>query len=598
VDIPFDQPQLHYHVSMPHPESHLFWVELYIYNWKMPILDVKLPVWTPGSYLIREYSRHLQGFKANTLSGQPLPWQKCSKNHWQVETFTPSKSASKIRIEYQVFANELSVRTNHLDTSHGYFNGAALFFYVPGFEQLPIEITVVPPLSTWQVTTVLPAIAQPHTYLAKDYDTLVDSPFEIGTHALQTFEVLDKSHQFAIWGTGNFKTEQIIQDTIRIIQAEAQIFDGLPYDRYLFLLHLSSQGNGGLEHKDSCTLNYPRLGFRDKDKYNRFMQLVAHEFFHLWNVKRIRPQALELFNYDQENYTPSLWFSEGTTSYYDLQIPLRAGIYDVPTFLSHLGKEITRFLTTPGRLVQPLQESSFDAWIKLYRPDANSANSQMSYYLKGEMVSLLLDLLIRDRFDNQRSLDDVMRQLWQQFGIPERGFTPEQLQHVIETVADCSLNEFWQCYLDGTEELPFNQYLAPFGLWLNPEELDSDAPSYLGLMVKSEAGREMIKVVDSNSPAQKAGLDSGDELLAVNDIRIVADQLNERLKDFQPGDAIHVTVFRRDQLLTCTAVLTSPRPHRYEVVPISTSSPAQQQKFAGWLGIPFTRIARSQVDEL
>jgi predicted metalloprotease with PDZ domain len=598
VDSPSDQPQLHYRITMLHPELHVFWVELTIFNWKLPILDVKMPVWTPGSYLIREYSRHLQGFRASTSAGQPLLWRKCSKNHWQIETSTHSNSDAEIRIEYQIFANELSVRTNHLDTSHGYFNGAALFFYVPGFEQLPLEITVVPPLSTWQVTTALPAAAQPHTYVAKNYDTLVDSPFEIGTHALQNFEVLAKPHQFAIWGTGNLKVEQIIQDTIRIIQAEAQIFDGLPYDRYLFLLHLSSQGNGGLEHKDSCTLNYPRLGFRAKDKYHRFMQLVAHEFFHLWNVKRIRPQALETFNYDQENYTPSLWFSEGTTSYYDLQIPLRAGIYDVQTFLSYLGKEVTRFLTTPGRLVQPLQESSFDAWIKLYRPDANSINSQMSYYLKGEMVSLLLDLLIRDRFDNQRSLDDVMRQMWQQFGIPERGFTPEQLQHVIATVAGQPLDQFWQCYLDGTDELPFDQYLAPFGLQLNPEELESDAPPYLGLVVKSEAGREMIKVVEANSPAQKAGLDSGDELLAVSGIRVVADQLSERLNDFQPGDTIPITVFRRDQLLTCTALLTAPVPHRYEVGPINAPSLAQQQKFAGWLGVPFTNIARSPVNQL
>jgi predicted metalloprotease with PDZ domain len=310
----------------------------------------------------------------------------------------------------------------------------------------------------------------------------------------------------------------------------------LPYERYVFLLHLSSQGNGGLEHKYGCSLNYPRFGFRAQDKYDRFMQLVAHEFFHLWNVKRIRPKAIEVFDYDQENYTPSLWFSEGTTSYYDLIIPLRAGIYDVKSFLNNLGKEITRLQTTPGRQVQPLSESSFDAWIKLYRPDPNSGNSQISYYLKGEMVSLLLDLLIRERHQNQRSLDDVMLLMWQQFGQAEIGFTPEQLQQVIESVAGINLDDFFKKYVDGTEELPFNEYLEPFGLQVIGED-DEPAPT-LGVKVQTENGRELIKFVEAGTPAYAAGIDAGDELLAIDSIRVQSQQLSDRLKDYQSADII------------------------------------------------------------
>ena len=579
-------PTIHYQVAIPQPESHLFEVVLRLQGWKLAVLDLKLPVWTPGSYLVREYAKHLQNFSANA-GEQSLPWRKLSKNHWQVETsaIAQTSSDSTITVRYRVFANELSVRTNHLDATHGYFNGAALFFRIPGLEQQPILVTIVPPKSEWHVTTPLPAVPdQPNTFQAADFDTLVDSPFEVGSHQLHQFEVLGKSHELAIWGKGNVNPAKMISDIEKIIEVEANLFGGLPYERYIFLLHLSSQGNGGLEHKYACSLNYPRFGFRDRDKYNRFMQLVAHEFFHLWNVKRIRPKALEVFDYDCENYTPSLWFSEGTTSYYDLVIPLRAGIYDAKSFLNNLGKEITRFQTTPGRLVQPLSESSFDAWIKLYRPDANSGNSQISYYLKGEMVSLLLDLLIRERHGNSRSLDDVMRQMWQQFGKAEIGFTPEQLQEVIESVAGTDLNDFFGRYIDDTQELPFNQYLEPFGLQL-VGETEEDAAPCLGVRATTENGRESIKFVEAGTPAQLAGIDAGDELLAIDGMRVTAQNLSDRLRDYQPGDSIQVTVFHQEELRTYAVTLAAPRPSRYQVTLLDRLSPTQKQNYEGWLGV-------------
>jgi predicted metalloprotease with PDZ domain len=579
-------PTIHYQVATPQPESHLFEVVLHLQGWKLAVLDLKLPVWTPGSYLVREYAKHLQNFSANA-GEQSLPWRKLSKNHWQVETsaIAQTSSDSTITVRYRVFANELSVRTNHLDATHGYFNGAALFFRIPGLEQQPISVTIVPPKSEWHVTTPLPAVPdQPNTFQAADFDTLVDSPFEVGSHQLHQFEVLGKSHELAIWGKGNVNPAKMIPDIEKIIEVEANLFGGLPYERYIFLLHLSSQGNGGLEHKYACSLNYPRFGFRDRDKYNRFMQLVAHEFFHLWNVKRIRPKALEVFDYDCENYTPSLWFSEGTTSYYDLVIPLRAGIYDDKSFLNNLGKEITRYQATPGRLVQPLSESSFDAWIKLYRPDANSSNSQISYYLKGEMVSLLLDLLIRERHGNERTFDDVMRQMWLQFGKAEIGFTPEQLQEVIESVAGTDLNDFFERYIDDTQELPFNQYLEPFGLQLVGES-EEDAAACLGVRATTENGRESIKFVEAGTPAQLAGIDAGDELLAIDGMRVTAQNLSDRLRDYQPGNSIQVTVFHQEELRTYAVTLAAPRPSCYQVTLVDRLSPTQKQNYEGWLGV-------------
>lgn len=486
-------PTIDYQVAMPKPETHLFEVTLRLVGYSSPILDLKLPVWTPGSYLVREYARHLQDFAAFT-NDKPLSWQKISKNHWQVQT----SDVSEVIIHYRIFANELSVRTNHLDSSHGYLNGAALFFRALGWEREPIQVTIVPPHPEWQVTTALPPVQhKANTFCASDFDTLVDNPFEIGPHQLYHFEVLGKPHELAIWGKGNFQLQQMIADIGKIIEVEARMFDGLPYQRYVFLLHLFAQAYGGLEHKNCCSLIYQRFGFRDRDKYERFIQLVAHEFFHLWNVKRIRPKALEVFDYDQENHTSSLWFCEGTTSYYDLLIPFRAGIYDAKSFLNNLSKEISRHETTPGRKVQSLAESSFDAWIKLYRQDANSGNSQISYYLKGEMVSLLLDLLIRSRHRNQKSLDDVMLQMWHQFGKQEIGYTPEELQEVIEFIAGMDLTDFFNSYIDKTEDLPFNEYLEPFGLELVEEK---DEEPYLGVKVSSEMDGNSLSLLKPVHP--------------------------------------------------------------------------------------------------
>lgn len=574
-------PGIHYTVAMPQPNSHLFEVTLQVSQWQDSILNLKMPVWTPGSYLVREYARHIQHFSAHSSQDKTkLLSQKFSKNHWIIET----PKITDITVKYQVFANELTVRTNHLDGTHGYFNGAALFYFIPGLEKQPITVQIIPPTPQWKVSTSLPQIPEKaNTFQAIDYDTLVDSPFEIGTHTVYDFEVLGKPHQFAIWGQGNIQAETLIKDTQKIIEIEAQLYKELPYDHYLFILHLSGGGFGGLEHKSSCSLIYDRFGFRSQEKYNRFIQLVAHEFFHLWNVKRIRPKALEIFDYERENYTQSLWFLEGTTSYYDMIIPLRAGIYDITEFLNLLGKDITRYLNTPGRKVHPLSESSFDAWIKLYRRDAHSDNSQISYYLKGELVSLLLDLLIRDRNHNQRSLDDVMRQMWKKFGKPEIGFTSQQLQEEIESVAQTNLQDFFYHYLDTTEDLPFEDYLEPFGLKLKPI-VDPDTTPFVGIRLQTENGKEIIKFVEAQSPAEIGGIDANDELLAIDGIRVTQGQFSERLKDYQSGDIIAMTIFHQDQLKTLCVTLADPQPNRYEVIRVDNPSNLQKQNLIGWLG--------------
>lgn len=572
--------EIKYTVSIINPESHLFNVELIIDNWQEKELNLKMPVWTPGSYLVREYSRHLQNFQAEDKEKNKLKWQKKSKNHWVVNT----EKNNQINIKYQIYANELTVRTNHLDNSHGFFTGAALFFYIPEYENYPFKIKIKPPQKDWQISTSLPKIREKkNTFIAENFDTLVDSPFEIGIQKQYDFMVENKPHQWVIWGKGNIDVERIIEDTKKIIETESKIFKGLPYSDYKFILHLSASGFGGLEHKNCCVLNYPRFGFKNKEKYNRFIQLVAHEFFHLWNVKRIRPKQLEKFDYAQENYTRSLWFAEGTTSYYDLIIPLRAGIYNEKTFLDLLSKEISQYFNISGRKIQTLSESSFDAWIKLYRRDAYSNNNQISYYLKGELVTLLLDLIIRKNRNNEKSFDDVMVRMWEKFGKKEIGFTEEELIREIEEVAKQDLREFFTLYLETTEELPFNQYFQPFGISLTPKKEENKVP-YLGLTVQKEGGIEKISFVEANSPAGKVGIEAGDELLAIDGFRVTSETLTERLQDYQEGDAIEVTVFHQEELKTLKITLDPAQPSSYQVKIMDNLSESQRENLRHWLG--------------
>lgn len=613
---------LSYQVAMPEPTSHLFEVTLTLKQWSEPVLTLHLPVWTPGSYLVREYGRHLQDFEAQG-DGQPLPWRKISKNQWQVQVdpdvdstgsadsrgvrgsvdrspmdrSTPDRSTperspkgrsttdgtfpAQITLRYRVFANDLTVRTNHLDATHGYFNPAALLLYSPAWRDRPHSITLELPQPHWQIATPLaPSPTDPRTFNAPDYDTLVDSPFEVGEQRVIPFEALGKPHEWVIWGPGPVPTEQLVADTQKIIEAEAEIFGGVPYDRYLFLLHLSASGFGGLEHKNCCSLNYPRLGLQSRESYGRFLRLVAHEFFHLWNVKRIRPKALETFDYDQENYTPSLWFCEGVTSYYDRVIPHRAGLTTSQEFLDLLSQDITRLQTTPGRQVQPLSESSFDAWIKLYRREAHSNNNQISYYLKGELVAWLLDLIIRAEHQNQRSFDQVLQRLWREFGQPEVGYTEAQLQQILEEVAGCDLTEFLDLALHSTAELPFDRVLHPFGLRL--EATAANLP-FLGLTIADNRGQTLVQFVQQNSPAQRAGLEPGDEILALDGFRVGL-QLDDRLRYYAPGDTISLTVFHQDALQTHTLTLDPPQANTYRLVPLDNASPEQVALRQGWLG--------------
>lgn len=594
------QPMISYTIAMPRPQTHLYDVTVEIGGVAGLSLDVALPVWTPGSYMVREYARHIQQFAARA-GDRPLAWRKLDKSTWRIET----GGSATVTLSYRVYAYELSVRTSHLDASHGYFNPATLCMYVPGRAAEPLAVHVEAP-EGWRVTTGLAAsdAADPRdvrddarSFVARDYDELVDSPFECGTHRLLRFDVDGITHRIALWGRGNEDEQRLVADTGAIVLAARDMFGGLPYPHYTFIVHLSSERGGGLEHRNSVSMLIGRWAFQPARSYERYLQLTAHEFFHVWNVKRIRAEPLGPFDYSRENYTRQLWEMEGVTEYYTDLLLLRAGLITPARYLELLADSIVTLQGQPGRAMQSLEQSSFDAWIKFYQPDEHTPNSAISYYLKGALVALLLDLEIRRRTEGERSLDDVLRYLYGAYpidgpGIPEDGGYRAAVEAVAASAAPegdaRSFAAFFARYVAGVDELDYERALGYAGLRMDwsceraPEQ--GRAPAWLGLKLKTENGRAKVSAVLSDGPAYAAGVAAGDELLALDGYRTGEDDLSARIAERSPGDQVTLALFRRDELLHITVTLAAAPYDKLAIRALDRPTAEQRRMYARWMG--------------
>src|SRR6266550_3062774 len=503
-----------YTVAMSKPYTHLFEVEVRVKipaNLQVPNeSDLVMPVWTPGSYLIREFERHVQDFAADA-DGRALNWTKVDKDTWRVRT----SGARQWRATYRVYANELTVRTSELNSDHAFWNNATLLMYPSGSLNAPSTLRIVAP-SGWKIATGLPAApGQQNTFRPENFDILYDSPFEVSNFKELNFQVRGVAHRIVIDGEGNYDPVRLRNEVQKIVAAEVSMFGEMPYHDYTFILHLRSNTGGGLEHLNSTALGFRRFSFSTEKGYQSFLSLVAHEFFHLWNVKRIRPDALGPFDYTKENYTRLLWVAEGITEYYGNLIVRRAGLISNQVYLQHLAQQIQDFQETPGRKVMSAEDASFDSWIKFYRPDENTVNSQISYYDKGELLGLLLDLDIRRRTNNAKSLDDVMRYLYAEFFQKGRNYTPGDFQKACELAAGANLNDFFARYVRGKEELldVYNDEFAGAGLRLEQGGLaigfpqgtgvDFSMKGFLGADLDEKATGDLIviKSVRAGSPA-------------------------------------------------------------------------------------------------
>jgi predicted metalloprotease with PDZ domain len=590
-----------YHVSLAARAAHLYDVEA-----RFPVagapaeLELRLPVWTPGSYLIREYARHLQGITVVDDEERPLPVRKVGKAAWRVRL--GDRPTASVRARYRVYAHEVSVRTSHLDASHAFWNGATLFLYVEEQRALPARVTVDAPPG-WEATCGLErdperplAFRAPAYDTAPDYDTLVDCPVEIGPHERVDFTAAGAPHALAIWGRGAFDRQKLVDDVTAIVEAQARLFGGVPYARYAFLVHLVPGGYGGLEHKNSATVLASPFGFAPEKKYQELLELLSHEFFHLWNGKRIRPEALGPFDYAREAHTRSLWVVEGWTSYYDRLFLRRAGRMSAARWLEKLGEDLTKLARTPGRAHQSVEESSFDAWIKLYRPDENSVNTTVSYYLKGSVVALLLDLEIRRRTQNARTLDDALRLLWHETERTGRGYADDALQPLVEEAAGVSLDDFFAHAVRGRGELDLEAPLATVGLRLERRAngggggagaATTEEQPWLGVSLAQTGDRLKVTEVLEGGPAAASHLYAGDEIVALEGFRVDETGLKDRLGAFRPGDTVRLHVFRRDELRELPFALGRRPLDKIEVVPNPNASPSARAAYLAWLGESF-----------
>ena len=600
-----------YVVCPERPEAHLFAVELRIPSIPSGELIFSMPAWIPGSYMIRDFARNLVSISAESDRG-PIPLEKLDKQTWRL-----TASGDRVTLRYRIYAWEMTVRAAHLDTTHAYFNGPSLFLRVQGLDTVPCGIELEPPpgdsYENWRVATSLTRLdAEPWgfgSYCADSYEDLIDHPVQMGTFTLIPFEVREIPHQMALSGRHRADEARLQRDLTRICETHAALFGELPIDRYLFLTRALGDGYGGLEHRFSSSLlcsrdELPGAGMdKPSEGYRRFLGLCSHEYFHLWNVKRIRPQVFVEADLSREVHTRLLWAFEGITSYYDDLALVRSGCIDEMSYLELLAQSLTRVMRTPGRHEQTLAESSFDAWTKFYKQDENAPNAIVSYYGKGALVALALDLTIRRDTYDANSLDDLMRALWEHYGKTGKGVPERGIEALAGDVTGLDLGGFFEQALDSTRDPDLGELLATMGIELRmrpsrgPKDLggviddvkQGPPRADLGIRLQQGVADPVIGIVLTDSPAQQGGLAPGDTLVALDGLRIQRDQLDDVIAKVPEGAEVDVHVFRQDELMQFR-VRPRPAPADTCELRIQTKAPPETaRRRAEWLGLPARR---------
>ena len=506
------QIKIGFEVSFEEPQAHYVEVEMSISGVATKnYVDIKMPVWTPGSYLVREFAKSVESLAA-TAAGKAIKVEKVTKNTWRIF----NAKANVVKVNYRVYAFEISVRTAFVDESHAFLSPANIFMYPAGLIKTPSTVKIIPFSSWTQVSTGLePVAGKKFTYSAADFDILFDSPIEVGNQDVFEFNASGVRHEVAMYGGGNYDKERLKVDMAKIVEQTTAIYGENPNKHYTFIVHNYAQGGGGLEHLNSTVLGASRNAYATERGYKGFLGLVAHEYHHLWNVKRLRPIALGPFDYDNENYTTNLWIAEGFTSYYQSKLMYRAGFETEESLVTGYAGAIGSVVNTPGAKIMSAAASSFDAWINgQYRPNENSRNTFISYYSKGQIVGLLMDLEIAHATKGAKSLDDVMKAMYLQCKILKRGYTDAEFKTMVEKISGVSFTAFWAKYVTGTDDIEYAKYFGYAGVNVNTENATPNRPvAGAGITL----GKALtVSSVTRNSAAWIGGLNVNDEILSID----------------------------------------------------------------------------------
>lgn len=597
--VPFDPETIGYRIEFQE-KWHQASIEMTLATHGAKEIRLMMPVWTPGSYMIREYPRQIETVESSDDKG-PLPTTKVDKNHWVVSC----EKTDLVKVRYVIYGREMGVRTNWIEPQFAFLTGAATFL-VPENRRDRICVVEVVPNKAWtQIATSLQASStSPWIRIASNYDELVDSPIVLGDIDIQSEEISGVMHYLATVPNDAWDTKKAMQDAAKIVKTEQDFWGQVPYKQYWFL-NLLTEAGGGLEHDNSTVLMASRFTQKQRAKYVDWLGLVSHEFFHTWNVRRLRPKALMAYDYNQEQYTKELWIAEGLTSYYDDLFVVRSGLSTPKEYLEQVSKSIQTVQNSPGRMVQDLIASSFDSWIKFYRPDENATNSRISYYVKGALVGMLLDAQIRLNSQDKYSLDDCMRLLWQRHR--ETGYTNEDFSNIVQELAGKSVSDWLVEQLSSTQELDYQTFLDAYGLTWKPKDPpkpnDPDAPpspksdkpepasaAHFGLELSNVSGKTQIDKVLRGGSAGHAGLQVGDELIALGGYRITAEQWAERVGMLQVGQQTNVLVSRRGKILELPLKIlpesVDAAAPSWNLIRAEKPSDEQEKRWKSWLGLP------------
>jgi predicted metalloprotease with PDZ domain len=583
---------LQYTLNLPQPWTHMVDLEIVARKLETPALDFVIPAWAPGRYAIYDFAKNVQEFSAHGASDRSLPWSKIDKQTWRVDT---REAGGTVKVRYRVFANDLTGSFSQVDSTHANLNGPSIFMYVDGHKPDPITLKIEAP-EAWKVMTGFSVDITNRSFHAPNYDVMVDTPLEISPDCtIDQFEERGKIIRVAVHPFAGHTADraEFIEGLKKIVRAEMAVLPAPDFQDYLFIVHFAPDitAGDGMEHLNSTQIIVPS---NLRDGYREALETAAHEFFHVWNVKRLRPAALGPFDYTRENYTPSLWFAEGVTTYYGYLFLLKSGIWSRQQFLERLAGEAAALEREPGRALMSAESSSFNAWFYDRSPqmqETNFSNTTISYYNKGAILGMLLDLEIRSRTKGQKTLLDVLSRLYQEcyqspatsyYG-PGRGYRETDILEALNAVTGSDFGPFFDRDVRGTDEIAYNETLKAVGLQLRVATAPDASPS-LGVALQPEdRGARIVSVVPGGA-AERAGLSRDDLLLNVDDQSLATEELSSRLRAYPAGARVPITFERHGSRESVTVTLDPPLKNQYSMVPLPSPTPDQDALQNAWLG--------------
>ncbi len=584
-----------YQLSMVLPRTHNIHVKMAIPAAPADEIELKMPTWLPGAYKLNDFAKNVESFRAQTAQEISLSWKKTDKQTWLVHC----RAGDEVYIHYDVYAFMLEDDSSYLSEKFGIINPGTVCLAVKPYLNEACSLEVILPESWHKISTGLEKTDQHgNHYSAQDYHELMDCPLMVGNHRTEYFDVEGITHEVAIEGQGNINVEKFVADLEKISRVEFQMMTHVPFRRYVYQL-LITEKDAGLEHRNSTLIFVKRFDF-EKSKYNDTLTIFSHELFHAWNVKALKPRELVAPDYFTETYTDLLWVSEGFTNYYHLQFLLRAGILTVKEYLEEVAKTITRYRKTPGHRYQSASEASYDAWIKYYRWNENTDNSAISYYLKGSLIALFLDVIIMKETDGKNRMDDLIRGLYFDHYVNQYdGFTYDDVVSLASSLAGKNLSGFFKSTVNGRTDLPFEDYFQMLGLTLKAKEtVNEPKKGYLGIRIYNAEGSLWVRVVDRESPAQRGGLQPKDEILAVDLIRVTSkSEFDSRLGEMEPGRTLEFTISRQGEIQTILVQLGDHIPEKLTLESDPNASEEARKLFRIWTGHEFQSIQSPKATE-